>query len=46
MQRLVTGESVAKMARDFGTTRQSIMQVRHRLGHSSATDLTTGAFTF
>lgn len=28
MQRLATGESVAKVARDYRTTRQSIMRVR------------------
>jgi len=38
MQRLVTGDSVAKVARDYGTTRQSIMRIRERLGRSSATD--------
>lgn len=38
MQRLVTGDSVAKVARDYGTTRQSIMRVRERLGRSSTTD--------
>ena len=32
--RLAAGESVAKVARDFGTTRQSIMRVRAR--HVSA----------
>ncbi|WP_426107829.1 recombinase family protein [Massilia sp. TSP1-1-2] len=30
MVRLVAGESVAKVARDYGTTRQSIMRVRAR----------------
>ncbi|NHZ67142.1 hypothetical protein F1735_33630 [Massilia sp. CCM 8694] len=30
MVRLTAGESVAKVARDFGTTRQSIMRVRAR----------------
>lgn len=38
MQRLATGESVAKVARDYGTTRQSIMRVRERLGRSRAAD--------
>lgn len=36
MQRLATGESVAKVARDYDTTRQSIMRVRERLSQSSA----------
>jgi putative DNA-invertase from lambdoid prophage Rac len=30
MTRLMAGESVAKLARDYGTTRQSIMRVRAR----------------
>ena len=38
MQCLAAGESVAKVARDYGTTRQSIMRVRVRLGQSSAAD--------
>jgi len=38
MQRLAKGESVAKVARDYGTTRQSIMRVRERLSQSSAAD--------
>ena len=38
MQRLATGESVAKVARDYGTTRQSIMRVRERLSQSSANE--------
>lgn len=36
MQRLAAGESVAKVARDYGTTRQSIMRVREKLGRGSA----------
>ena len=38
MQRLAKGESVAKVARDYATTRQSIMRVRERLSQSSAAD--------
>ena len=38
MQRLAAGESVAKVARDYGTTRQSIMRVRERLSQSSAAE--------
>lgn len=38
MQRLETGEFVAKVPRDYGTTLQSIMRVRERLGRSSAAD--------
>ncbi|NHZ67027.1 helix-turn-helix domain-containing protein [Massilia sp. CCM 8694] len=38
MVRLTAGESVAKVARDFGTTRQSIMRVRARHVSVGATD--------
>lgn len=38
MARLMAGESVAKVARDYGTTRQSIMRVRERLSQSGAAD--------
>jgi len=38
MQRLATGESVAKVASGYGTARQSIMRVRERLGRPSAAD--------
>ena len=38
MGRLAAGESVAKVARDFGTTRQSIMRVRARNISVGATD--------
>lgn len=32
MQRLAMGVSVAQLARDYGTTRQSIMRIREKLG--------------
>lgn len=32
MQRLTMGVSVAQLARDYGTTRQSIMRIREKLG--------------
>jgi len=32
MQRLAKGESVSQLARDYNTTRQSIMRVREKLG--------------
>ena len=32
MQRLAMGISVAQLARDYGTTRQSIMRIREKLG--------------
>lgn len=32
MQRLTMGVSVAQLARDYGTTRQSIMRIRQKLG--------------
>lgn len=32
MQRLAMGESVSQLARDYNTTRQSIMRVREKLG--------------
>ena len=32
MQRLARGESVSQLARDYNTTRQSIMRVREKLG--------------
>jgi putative DNA-invertase from lambdoid prophage Rac len=38
MGRLAAGESVAKVARDFSTTRQSIMRVRARHGSARAID--------
>lgn len=38
MRRLAAGESVAKVARDFCTTRQSIMRVRTRHSPVGATD--------
>jgi putative DNA-invertase from lambdoid prophage Rac len=38
VQRLATGESVVKVARDYGTTRQSIMRLRERLSQCSAAD--------
>ena len=38
MVRLVAGESVAKVARDYGTTRQSIMRVRARHTSVNAAD--------
>jgi putative DNA-invertase from lambdoid prophage Rac len=38
MQRLAAGESVAQVARNYGTTRQSIMRVREKLGRGSADD--------
>lgn len=38
MQRLAAGASVAQVARDYGTTRQSIMRVRDKLGRGSAGD--------
>ncbi len=38
MVRLVAGESVAKVARDYGTTRQSIMRVRARHTSVDAVD--------
>jgi putative DNA-invertase from lambdoid prophage Rac len=30
LQRLAAGESVSQLARDYGTTRQSIMRIRAR----------------
>jgi putative DNA-invertase from lambdoid prophage Rac len=38
MVRLFAGESVARVARDYGTTRQSIMRVRARHTPSNAAD--------
>lgn len=38
MVRLVAGESVARVARDYGTTRQSIMRVRARHTPANAAD--------
>jgi putative DNA-invertase from lambdoid prophage Rac len=38
MQRLAAGASVAQVARDYDTTRQSIMRVRDKLGRGSAGD--------
>ena len=38
VQRLAAGDSVAKVARDYGTTRQSIMRVREKPSQSSAAD--------
>jgi putative DNA-invertase from lambdoid prophage Rac len=38
MARLMAGESVAKVARDYGTTRQSIMRVRARLASVDVVD--------
>ncbi len=38
MVRLVAGESVAKVARDYGTTRQSIMRVRVSLASVDVVD--------
>lgn len=38
MVRLVAGESVARVARDYGTTRQSIMRVRARHAPANAAD--------
>jgi putative DNA-invertase from lambdoid prophage Rac len=38
MRRLQAGESVSQLAREYGTTRQSIMRVRENLGHPSAAD--------
>lgn len=32
LHRLASGESVSQLARDYGTTRQSIMRVREKLG--------------
>jgi putative DNA-invertase from lambdoid prophage Rac len=38
MVRLVAGESVARVARDYGTTRQSIMRVRAKHTPANAAD--------
>ena len=38
MQRLAAGASVAQVARDYGTTRQSIMRVQQKLGRGRAGD--------
>ena len=38
MVRLAAGESVARVARDYGTTRQSIMRVRARHAPANAAD--------
>ena len=38
MARLAAGESVARLARDYGTTRQSIMRVRARHTPANAAD--------
>tara|TARA_R110002167_G_scaffold204404_2_gene408481 strand:- start:14243 stop:14845 length:603 start_codon:yes stop_codon:yes gene_type:complete len=38
MQRLAMGVSVAQLARDYGTTRQSIMRIREKLGGGGRAD--------
>jgi putative DNA-invertase from lambdoid prophage Rac len=36
MQRLLAGESVSQLARDYNTSRQSIMRVREKLATNRA----------